>query len=312
MLGKVRGWLFASALLCSTAFSASGGVEDDIKSLMDIADTYAKAWSMDEKQNDDFLKIVKERNTKLDVIKAIYQKYKPEIDKKTETGKLVWQKIGWTCSQFDLFNSQSNTFMDDFKKNTDRRFEMYKFHMEGAEKNKAWSLCELAIKQLDENTQLAHIMQAFKGDDSPEAMAVLDKIPALKETAEKRSAAIKKATQRIVKMPVDSYGGADKEKYRAAVKKAWQKQWPSDKILKVVFPTGWKRDDEWNHNGNGSWKHSDMSFLVPWVIVQKDAKTAMMYPAYVNKNNLSGEISYGVQTKGGSFVNDEIELSKVK
>lgn len=40
--------------------------------------------------------------------------------------------------------------------------------------------------------------------------------------------------------------------------------------------------------------------------MEKDAKTALIHAAFVNRDNATGGITFGVDTKGGSFVTDEI------
>lgn len=307
--GKIFGALTFLLAIHSASFAQSE-LDTEIKTMLDIAKTYADAWGMNDL--DKFLVVVRERDEKLKYCSSVYQKYKDDIDKKTPTGELVKQKMGWVKSQFTLFFSQAQTFADNYKTRTQKNFELYDSRMVDAKKSNSWPLMEGAKRALDDNEQFAKILQAFNGDADPNATEVLTKVGTLKKECDALIAATKKATERKVTMPVEKYAGADKEKYRSAIKKEWQAQWPSDKILKIVFPSDWTRKDEWNHNGNGNYSHTDMSYLVAWVIVQIDSQKAMMYPAYVNKNNLSKAISYGVQTKGGSYVNDEIPLSKVK
>lgn len=304
--------VIGAALAVSHAAYAQSELDTEIKNMMDIAKTYGTAWQLDDSKFSDFLKIVRERDEKLKYCSSIFQKYKADIEAKNETGNLVKQKIGWVKSQFDLFFSSANQFATNFKRDVDNNTKLARQRIDEAEKQKLFALCDLAIHELEQNIRMAQILQAFNGDDDPTAKEVLLNVEPLMNEAKTKMAAIKKATARVVKAPVENYSGADKEKHRAAIKSAWLKEHQGDKIIKIVFPQAWNRKNEWTHNGNGNWSQSDMSYLVAWVIVQKDAKTATMYPAYVNKNNLSGSITYGVQTKGGSYVNDDIELSKVK
>lgn len=306
-------WMAAIAAFAMLGNAAQAQTfEEDLKTMQDIAKTYGNAWNMPDEKFEEFLKLCQDRDTAMKACSAIYAKYKSDLEANNDQGRRLKTMMGHTRAQFIMFMSSAEMEAKNFTKNRDIRFRNCDQYVKDAEKSNNANIYKISLTELDRLEKTCRVVQAFATPNEPTITETMAKLTSLRTEINAKYTALEKATRRIVKAPVEGYSGADKEKYRAAIKSAWLKQWSGDKIVKIVFPQAWTRKSEWNNNGNGNYSKSDMSFLVAWVIVQKDAKTATMYPAYVNKNNLSGEISYGVQTKGGSYVNDDIELAKVK
>ncbi len=306
-------WMATIAIIAMQGNAAQAQtIDEDLKAMQDIAKTYGNAWNMPEDKFEDFLQLCRDRDKAMTTCGEIYAKYKADLEANNDSGRRMKTMMGHTRAQFIMFLSSAEREAKDFPKNRDIRLRNCDQYMKDAEKSNNHNIFKISLTELDRLEKLCKILECFTEPNNPSLKEAMDKVTSLRSEINAKSAAIEKATGRVVKAPVEGYSGADKEKHRTAIKSAWMKKWSGDKIVKIVFPQAWTRKSEWNHNGNGNYSKSDMSFLVAWVIVQKDSKTAMMYPAYVNKNNLSGEVSYGVQTKGGEFVNDEIALSKVK
>ncbi len=112
--------------------------------------------------------------------------------------------------------------------------------------------------------------------------------------------------------PPDIYAGADKEKFRSMISSAWKKKYPQDKVLGIRFHSDhWVRNSNYKADAVSIYK-SDTSVLPVSVVVQRDDKIATIFPAYINKNNLSGAISAGVNTKKKGYVVKEMLLSNWK
>ena len=113
------------------------------------------------------------------------------------------------------------------------------------------------------------------------------------------------------KPPADVYKGADKEKLKTMIKAEWAKTYPDEKIIGIRFPKEtWKREVSKEWVGD-TLKSYDMSYYYAGVIIKLDDKMAMVYTAVANKDNLSGELSIGVNTKQ-SFTSYKILLSSLK
>ena len=102
--------------------------------------------------------------------------------------------------------------------------------------------------------------------------------------------------------PADIYMGEDKEQFRSMNLSAWKKRYPNDKILGVRFPVDhWIRNSNYKANATSIYK-TDTSVLPARVVVQTDNSYATIFPAYINKNNLNGQITVGVDTKKRQYV----------
>lgn len=107
------------------------------------------------------------------------------------------------------------------------------------------------------------------------------------------------AADRGKTMPVENYSGAAAQQYRAGISAEWKNTYPSDDIVKVILGSNdWTktRTRRWNSTMN-QWQYNDVDALKCYVVVRKSATLSIVYPAFVNKDQLNGEIRYGVETK---------------
>ncbi len=102
--------------------------------------------------------------------------------------------------------------------------------------------------------------------------------------------------------PPDAYTGSDKTKLKKMILNAWQEKYPKDTVLGVRFHMdNWKRDANWKANSTSLYK-TDTSVLAVSVVVKDSPSTATIFPAYINKDNLNGDINTGVDTKKSQYV----------
>jgi hypothetical protein len=102
-----------------------------------------------------------------------------------------------------------------------------------------------------------------------------------------------------VAAPKDTYKGKDKSTFKQAILKAWKTAYPDDEILDVRFPEAkWEREVKKQWEGD-AWVKVDRSTLYARVIVKITPKLAIIYYAFINKNNLSKTWDTGVYTKQG-------------
>ncbi len=112
--------------------------------------------------------------------------------------------------------------------------------------------------------------------------------------------------------PADIYSGSDKAKFHTMIDSAWRKKYPQDKILGIRFHSNsWVRNANYKTNATGIYK-TDTSVLPVSVVIQHGARFATIFPAYINKNNLTGSITAGVNTKKKEYVVKEMLLSNWK
>ena len=113
------------------------------------------------------------------------------------------------------------------------------------------------------------------------------------------------------KQPADLYSGGDKAQHKQEVLSRWKMAYPNDEILGIVFPSAnWDRRNEFMLSNN-TWHHYDDSTLVVYVVIKKSSDLATVHPAIVRKDNLSGAITYNVQTKSTSYSHQDMLLKNV-
>lgn len=121
----------------------------------------------------------------------------------------------------------------------------------------------------------------------------------------------KRTAAQKYRLPGEKYSGGDKAKLKKMVLDKWKELHPNDKVLGVRFHMAeWQRKKESNFN-NGTWYHYDNSVLAVLVVVKTSNELATVYPAYVNKNNQSGALTIGAETKGSGYVQDDMLLKNV-
>ncbi len=312
-----------SAPVLSKNLLLSGGLQDtkkemtfeeEVAELRSYGKTYITGWDLADQQPDDFVLLVREYPKRVEWMKSTYTKYKSDIEAKNEKGQQIQSAAKYAATGFNNFMAQAQNFAEKFNEDYDLHLKNAKDAAADAERNKTPGFYRVSFHQLERCEWMVTILVAFNGDKDETAVKCSKEIDGLQAEYKKKEAALIKATARVIVDPVDKYTGGDRETHRKAILSAWKKAHPTDKVLKVVFPNAaWKmnRNSRWN-SATSTWQHTDKSYLVVAVVIQKDAKTATIYPAYVNKENRTGEIIYGVETKGSGFVNDDLPLSKVK
>jgi len=147
-----------------------------------------------------------------------------------------------------------------------------------------------------------------KGGDTSKVTAA---IASSKSAIEKLSTEYSTKSAATFRLPAEVYNGGDKADLKQKVQSKWKENYPGDQILGLRFlKSDWERRKEWNYN-NGTWYHYDNSVLLVYVVIKKSAELATVYPAYVNKNNQTGAITIGAQTKGGSYSHQDMLMKNV-
>lgn len=298
----------------SVAVAPDAAFEADMTELRTIGKTYQMAWELADQKPDDFVALVRDYKSAVTRMQTIYGKYKSDIDANNDRGKTVKSAGKNATIGFQAFMDLAGDFAKAYPERYKMRIDNAKESAKQAVEFKTPGYYRASLTQLEWAEWMVTILVAFNGDKDPTALACSKEINALKADYTAKEAAMRKATARVVKDPVEVYNGGDKEALRKGVLAAWTKAYPNDKVIKVVFDqAAWKqnRRSRWN-DATSEWHHINKSFLELSVVVQKDAKTAQIFAAFVNKENASGAISYGVDTKGSHFVVDELELSKIK
>lgn len=105
-------------------------------------------------------------------------------------------------------------------------------------------------------------------------------------------------------MPADVYEGSDKAKLKELVLNAWKNEYPKDDIMGVRFiAKDWKSNENVHYSAaEKNFYVNDKAALVVSVIIKTSPEVATIFPAYINKDNKTGAMNAGVQTKTNEYV----------
>ena len=116
------------------------------------------------------------------------------------------------------------------------------------------------------------------------------------------------------RMPSDAYHQDDRVELQAMIEAGWSKNYPGEEILAIVFHNG-----SWNHEegirwdrGYERWERYDRDTLAVKVIVREDDRVAVMYAAFINRDNLASTVNAGVSTRDGDYVVERMLLENVE
>ncbi|MBL9207173.1 MAG: hypothetical protein JNN01_18940 [Opitutaceae bacterium] len=166
-------------------------------------------------------------------------------------------------------------------------------------------------QQLKEAEGLQQTCAKAEGSDPAACAKLAQSITDARATVLKLTNDYKKIAAEKYRLPPERYSGGDKSDLKKRVLATWKELYPDDKVLGVRFHReDWERKKESNFN-NGTWYHYDNSVLVVFVVVKTSADLATVYPAYVNKNNQSNALKIGADTKGNSYIQDDMLLKNV-
>ena len=297
---------FVSAL-SSIAFGQAQA--EDTKFLRDIAKKYQSAWDKASQEPDEFVAIVRNFADDTATMKSIVGKYKSEIDAKSDLGKSVQSAAKGAAVGISSFTDGAQDFAKTFQERFKELIQRAKSDAASAESEKTPGYYNSALHQLATAEWMLTILVAFNGEKDPTAIMLGEQLTKLTQEYKTSHAKLVSETQRVAKVPEERYQGSDLESLREDLASAWKKKYPKDKVLGVVFDQSeWKinRLSRWN-SATKSWDHVDKSSLELTIIVEKDSNAALLHAAFLNKDNPTGKISFGIDTKGSAFVTDTID-----
>lgn len=166
-------------------------------------------------------------------------------------------------------------------------------------------------QQLKEADKLLEECKQDKGVEDPGCSGLAKTIDDARASVEQIKLQHNRASAEAFRLPPEKYTGKDKAKLKQIVLEKWKELYPNDKVLGVRFHKDvWERKKESNYN-NGTWYHYDNSVLVTYVVIKTSAELATVYPAYLNKNNQTGAITVGAETKGNDYSHAEMLMKNV-
>ncbi len=134
------------------------------------------------------------------------------------------------------------------------------------------------------------LYKGLKGEEDPTVQKLGKMLAQAQLDAKKAEEALEQEIIATNKPPADQYRGGDRKAIIAKVKAAWQKNNPGDEILEIRVPyKEWRREVGYKWNGAASqWEKYDRQYIQLAVVVKSNDKVATIYPAFINRDNLSG------------------------
>lgn len=298
--------IFVSAV---SSFAFGQSQTEEIKYLKDIAKKYQSAWDKASQEPEEFVAIVRSYAGDVAMMKNIVGKYKSEIDAKSDLGKSIQSAAKGATVGISAFTDGAQDFAKSFQERFKELIQRAKSDAASAESEKTPGYYDSALHQISLAEWMLTVLVAFNGEKDPTAIMLGEQLTKLTEEYKTAHAKLVSETQKIAKVPEELYTGNDLDSLRKDLTSAWKRKYPKDKILGVVFDQAeWKinRLSRWN-SATKSWDHVDKSSLELTVIVEKDSNIALLHAAFVNKDNPTGKISFGIDTKGSGFVTETID-----
>lgn len=166
-------------------------------------------------------------------------------------------------------------------------------------------------QQLKEAEKILEECIKDKGAEDSGCSSLSKTIAEAKTAVEQTKLEYRRTAAEKYRLLPEKYNGGDKAKLKQMVLAKWKELYPNDKVLGIRFHRDtWERKKESSYN-NGTWYHYDNSVLVVFVVVKTSPDLATVYPAYLNKNNQSGALTVGAETKGGSYIQNDMLLKNV-
>lgn len=167
-------------------------------------------------------------------------------------------------------------------------------------------------QQLSEAEAVITQCERDLGPDNAGAAAARAQVQASRAAVDKIALTYAKKSAAAFRIPAEAYFGADKERLRQMIVARWKALHPADQILLVRFvKSAWERRRETTYN-NGSFYHYDNSSLLAYVVIKKSAELGTAYPVYVNRNNQTGALTVGADTKGSTYSHQDVLLKNVR
>lgn len=159
-------------------------------------------------------------------------------------------------------------------------------------------------QHLDEAGQRLAVYAAVADAEDAELETVRQELAALEAEVAQVRQDMEQAIVAATRAPADNYRGGDAEAMREAVRAAWQNTHANDEILAVRLPTqGWERSAGYEWSGAYKrWERYDRQVLGAMVVIAVGEEHAMLYPAFVNRDNLAGRDTIGVAKDSGYVV----------
>lgn len=244
-----------------------------------------------------------------------FAEYKPLITMTGGKASPLYKRYEKTATAVKKFQAAASEFVAECEKEVPASCSEATAMGEKAAAEKKPAFFTGGVKQkLDEAKARIEVCASLLPADDARMIAMNESLAAARSKCDSLAGTLKAEILAAARAPKDEYEGGDKGEHEKAIRAAWGAKYPDDEIVAVRFHMEkFDRNTKWSwQSADSSWNKSDMSVLCVTVIVKTSDDIATMYPAYVNVDHLSDKTTYGVDTKGGAYVVEEMLLANLK
>lgn len=308
----MRAWLFLFVVFGLLASAQADELDDEIGKMQAASKAFAGATKNlldDVDSTVAMLQGLPEVAKWADELKV---KHKAEIDKKSESGRKLEAAYSALLREVNLFVKKREAFEKSYQRDFDQALQRAEKISDQAVKSKSLNGLEAARTELGKARKTAEIVLALLGREKAAPLA--QSLKASRDALARKDVELQALSAAVTKTPEDAYQGSDAAELKELIRAEWKKTYPDDELLGVVLPSNtWQRTIRFTWDkGNKEWGVGDTMVLPARVLVKKDATTARIYMAYINRHPLQNSQSAGVKTKSSEYVQEEIPLSKLK
>lgn len=221
-------------------------------------------------------------------------KYAPLIENKLGPGNSLETKLSWLERNFEKFKLIQETFIKGIPDKVDKLLASAESMSTKARDSKNPQIFTGGVRQaLDQSTDLLASFSLAKGKDDSTVKALNAKLQASEEQAAVTAKALEGEILAANRAPRNSFTGTGGSGFIGQMRKEWENRNPGDRILDVrIVAADWEHavGYDWN-NAYSRWDKYDRQWLKMAVIVQSDEQIATVYPAFINRDNMSGRES---------------------
>ncbi|MAG58540.1 MAG: hypothetical protein CMJ83_19805 [Planctomycetes bacterium] len=240
--------------------------------------------------------------------------YQPFFKRGTSDGRTLKVKLKWAVKIVKELGDEVAQFKREAPQSIERQLAEAQKWMARAEEKKQPLMLKGGVRQSQVGAERdLKLLAAMSPANDEQVKTFQARLDSQREDVAKLRVTMKADILASARAPAAAYSGKDKEKIESMIRAAWVKAWPKDEILEIRFHRNdWKRNHKviWN-KADKAWEEVDKSYLTVLVIVKTSDTIATMFPAYMNRDNLSGSLNPGVQTKGGAHVVTEVLLKNL-
>lgn len=244
-----------------------------------------------------------------------WQAYQPFFKQGTGEARQLHTKMKWAGKILQRLVTTCKKYKESAPAGIGRHLDMGDDMIKRAvDRKMPLMLTNGVVQSQDRAARELRVLEAICGADDATVKQLKARLARQREASAQAEVAMQEQILKDARVPAAAYNGKDKAEFEAMIRKDWARAWPKDEILEVRFHrANWKRNKKivWN-SAEKAWEAVDKGYLTCLVIVKTSDELVTLFPAYINRDYISGATTTGVKTKDGSYVVRKVLMSNYK